>query len=208
VSSPLTLSHDLSDPAQYDAAWPIVSNKQALRVNQAFVHNDAGRLVGRSSPASDMKDLILYHGAGCECVWPGQSLPRWTVWAKRISATEAAVLAINFSNETVPAGSIVVPLDQIFGTQFAGGIGGEAVGDDAGHDAGHDADVPTGCQRVYEQDVWQQEKRTAGAGRVFEYQQPRSRSSTGDDASPWNAPELSRRSSFFAVLTSAAARCA
>ena len=32
VSSPLTLGHDLSNDAEYDAAWPVVSNRDAIMV--------------------------------------------------------------------------------------------------------------------------------------------------------------------------------
>ena len=37
VSSPLTLGHDLSNDAQYDAAWPVISNRDAIRVNQVLL---------------------------------------------------------------------------------------------------------------------------------------------------------------------------
>ena len=80
VSSPLVLSHDLSDDGQYDAAWPIISNRAALAVNQAWDGADPGRLVQQS--AATQGNLTLYHGAGCECVWAGQALPLWSVWAK------------------------------------------------------------------------------------------------------------------------------
>jgi len=36
ISSPLTLGHDLTDDAAYDAAWPVVGNRDAIRVNQAW----------------------------------------------------------------------------------------------------------------------------------------------------------------------------
>ena len=83
VSSPLVLGHDLSDDAQYDAAWPIVSNRMAIAVNQAWGGSDPGRLVKQS--ATQQSNLTVYHGAGCECVWPGQTLPVWTVWGKEPS---------------------------------------------------------------------------------------------------------------------------
>mmetsp|Transcript_27563 Transcript_27563/g.83917 ORF Transcript_27563/g.83917 Transcript_27563/m.83917 type:complete len:358 (-) Transcript_27563:60-1133(-) len=36
VSSPLVLSHDVNDPAVSDAIWPIISNKKAIQINQAW----------------------------------------------------------------------------------------------------------------------------------------------------------------------------
>ena len=57
-------------------------------------------------------------------MWSGQSLPQWTAWAKALNSsssngedvvTEAATLAINFSDETLPAGTITIATDKIFG---------------------------------------------------------------------------------------------
>ena len=112
VSSPLVLGHDLADNETYDAAWPVISNPEAIRVDQMY-DGDAGRLI--ASATEKMTGLTLYHGAGCECVWPGQVLPRWTVWAKRLSSGEAAALAINLSDETLPAGTISIDAAKIFG---------------------------------------------------------------------------------------------
>jgi len=36
VSSPLTLSHDVNNDQIMDAIWPVISNKEALAVNQAY----------------------------------------------------------------------------------------------------------------------------------------------------------------------------
>ena len=118
VSSPLVLGHDLADDAQYDAAWPIISNRAAIEVNQAWAGGDPGRLVAQSAPAEALTNLSLYHGAGCECVWAGQTLPRWNAWAKRLDAagTEAAALAINLGDEPLQAGSIVLDAHDILGT--------------------------------------------------------------------------------------------
>ena len=111
VSSPLVLGHDLADNKTYDAAWPVISNPEAIRVDQAYA-GDAGRLV--ASATKELANLTVYHGAGCECVWPGQVLPQWTVWAKRLSGDEAAALAINLSDETLPAATISIDAAKIF----------------------------------------------------------------------------------------------
>jgi len=114
VSSPLILGHNLADDSQYDQAWPIISNKAALKVNQAWNGVDPGRLITKAN--TSMQNLSLYHGAGCECVWGGQSLPEWTVWGKQldIAGLEAATIAINFSDEVIPAKTITVSARQIF----------------------------------------------------------------------------------------------
>ena len=83
VSSPLVIGHDLADDDTYDAAWPVISNPEVIRVDQAYA-GDAGRLVAKSADSEKLTGIDLYHGAGCECVWPNESLPRWTVWAKRL----------------------------------------------------------------------------------------------------------------------------
>ena len=38
------LGHDLADNETYDAAWPVISNSEAIRVDQAY-DGDAGRLI-------------------------------------------------------------------------------------------------------------------------------------------------------------------
>ena len=133
VSSPLTLGHDLSNDAEYDAAWPVVSNRDAIMVNQVYA-GDAGRLVAESEETLD--NLLLFHGAGCECPYPG-SLPRWAVFAKRLDAgaKSAAAIAINFGNESLPAGSIRLGLEQLFGSPGAVGLAAE-------RDVWRKADVP------------------------------------------------------------------
>lgn len=116
VSSPLILSHDLTNDEQYDAAWPVISNEDAIRVNQAWA-GDPGRLVALAPEEQTITDYEMYHGAACDCVFIG-SLPGWAVFAKRLSNTmapEAAAIAINFGNATLPVGSILVDIMGIFG---------------------------------------------------------------------------------------------
>eukprot|EP00756_Hemistasia_phaeocysticola_P058601 Hpha_TRINITY_DN35248_c0_g1::TRINITY_DN35248_c0_g1_i1::g.145207::m.145207 len=123
ISSPLTLGHDLSDDAAYDAAWPVVSNRDAIMVNQAWA-GDPGRLIATSGEL--LNNLTLFHGAGCECPYQG-SLPRWAVFAKRLDsgAKSAAAIALNFGNESLPAATIQLGLDQLFGSPGAVGLTSE-----------------------------------------------------------------------------------
>lgn len=116
VSSPLTLGHDLSNDQQYDAAWPVISNEDAIRVDQTWA-GDAGRLMALSPKDQYLVDIEHYNGAACECASTG-SMPGWAVFAKRLTetpATEAAAIAINFGNSTLPAGTISVSMSDIFG---------------------------------------------------------------------------------------------
>lgn len=157
VSSPLTLSHDLTDDEAYDRAWPVVGNVEAVRVNQAYA-GDAGRLVAAGKLTADQE---LYHGAGCECVYSG-TLPQWAVFAKRLdgsmaaNANEAAAIAINFSNDTLAAATIAVPLDTLF----------------------KDADGSRGGRwHAVEADVWSGAKRDLGDSVTWQVPQLAARSS-------------------------------
>ena len=161
-------------PRSYDRAWPIVSNVQAVRVNQMYA-GDAGRLVaiGELGPSQD-----LYHGAGCECVYQDR-LPRWAVFAKRLDggagdagsaedASEAAAIAINFSNDTLPAAHVVAQLSDIFG------------------DASPNAEGATDTRMAWkaiETEVWSGQVRELDWG-----------------AGAWQVPPLAARSSFFVTI--------
>jgi hypothetical protein len=48
MSSPLILSFNLTDPARMDRAWPIISNRRVLAVNQRWA-GDPGRRVALSA---------------------------------------------------------------------------------------------------------------------------------------------------------------
>ena len=136
VSSPLILGHDLASDDSYDAAWPIVSNVDAIAIDQESAGKDFGRLVALSHHTFEAE---VYHGSGCECVWLGSTLPTWMVFAKRLDAAakRAAVLAINVGDSSLPSGSISVPLSAIFG-----------VDDSAEHFASD----------ILEYDVWEQDE--------------------------------------------------
>ena len=91
--------------------------------NQAWA-GDAGRLIATSGET--LSNLLLFHGAGCECPYPG-SLPRWAVFAKRLDGPPgktAAAIAINFGNQSLPAGTIQLSLAQLFGAAEEVGPGG------------------------------------------------------------------------------------
>lgn len=170
VSSPLILGHDLSSAESYDAAWPIVSNVDAIAIDQESAGNDFGRLVAVSNHSFKTD---VYHGSGCECVWLGSSLPTWMVFAKRLNAaaTRAAVLAINVGESSLPAGSISVPMSAIFGVDES-------------------ADRFKSVDSILEYDVWRQDESERGPLTAV----------SDEDAPRWSAPELSPQSSYFVTL--------
>jgi len=84
VSAPLYLSLDLTDDAKIDAVWEILSNKEAIAVNQAW-HGHPGRLVKDGGP--------------------------WQLWAKRLADGAQAALLLNRGSSEVD--KVTVPLDML-----------------------------------------------------------------------------------------------
>lgn len=98
VSSPLLLSTSLADDAKMDAIWPIVSNTEAIAINQAWAGHP-GRLVTEGGGGA------AANGA------------TWQVWAKPLSSSDSthAVLALNAGespvNITLPLGLVAIGLE-------------------------------------------------------------------------------------------------
>ncbi len=90
VSSPLTLSFDLANATEYAAYWPIISNTEAIAINQAWA-GEAGHLVAASA---DTWTGPIHHGAVCEVAYNG-TLPLWTVWGKAQPGGGMAAMAVN-----------------------------------------------------------------------------------------------------------------
>ena len=68
ASSPLILGFDMTDDTVMDRVWKIISNKEVIAVNQAFVGGSAGRRVHQSADLSSQvwsKPLALQAGGGC-----------------------------------------------------------------------------------------------------------------------------------------------
>jgi len=119
TSSPLVLGFDLTDEARYREAYPIVSNKLALEINQAWA-GEAGRLV-KQSPGTFVAKTAEHAIDECEqgdlrfC--QNITFPTWQLWAKTLPAlhykdgtnyVRVAVLLINLS-----------PTDQILNFQLS-----------------------------------------------------------------------------------------
>jgi alpha-galactosidase len=92
VSSPLTLSHDLTNDTTMDAVWPIISNREALAVNDAWV-GDAGVLVKKSDEMVPFTNCAWGFNMNCE---HAASM----VWKKQLPDGKMAILLMNNLNIT------------------------------------------------------------------------------------------------------------
>jgi alpha-galactosidase len=90
VSSPLTLSHDLTNDTVVDAVWPVISNREALAVNEAWV-GDAGVLVKMSD---EMQKFDNCHWGFNQFCSHAASM----VWKKELDHGRVAVLLMNNKN--------------------------------------------------------------------------------------------------------------
>ncbi len=81
VSSPLTLSHDLNNATLTDAIWPIVSNTEAIAVNQAWA-GFSGSVFQQATESIKLGDKF-------------EAVPVWQFWYKPVDSTHIAVLLMN-----------------------------------------------------------------------------------------------------------------
>mmetsp|Transcript_19309 Transcript_19309/g.54355 ORF Transcript_19309/g.54355 Transcript_19309/m.54355 type:complete len:385 (+) Transcript_19309:3-1157(+) len=79
VSSPLTLSHDVQDDAVMDELWPIIANKEAIEINQAWAGHSG-------SPFKESTANVTIEG---------QEMPAWQYFYKPIGGGRVAVLMMN-----------------------------------------------------------------------------------------------------------------
>ena len=89
LSSPLVLSLNFSDAAVVDAVWPIITNTDAIGVNQAW----AGSIGGLVHESAD--SVTLQH---CVWIWAGDrncTLPAEQQMYKPLPGGAAAVLVMN-----------------------------------------------------------------------------------------------------------------
>ena len=93
VSSPLTLSHDVSNKTVTDFLWPIISNKEVLEINGAYV-GDSGGLYDSSPDSVNLSDAIF--------LGEGQSvtIPKYVYLYKPIGSKRIAVFLMNASSAT------------------------------------------------------------------------------------------------------------
>ena len=95
ISAPLVIGMDVTDKAAVDAVWPILSNKAAIAVNQAWAGHP-GRLVQED---------------------PEDTQNSWQIWAKAMPGGGQAVFVVNRGTKTV---DVAVPLASVGLTGAAG----------------------------------------------------------------------------------------
>lgn len=84
VSSPLILSHDLTNKTVMDRVWPLISNKDALKVNQAW-DGFSGSVFLQANATVALKDVIQEEAP----------VPVWQMFYKPIGAGQIAVFLMN-----------------------------------------------------------------------------------------------------------------
>eukprot|EP00602_Paraphysomonas_sp_CaronLab_P000574 CAMPEP_0185023338 /NCGR_PEP_ID=MMETSP1103-20130426/6019_1 /TAXON_ID=36769 /ORGANISM="Paraphysomonas bandaiensis, Strain Caron Lab Isolate" /LENGTH=434 /DNA_ID=CAMNT_0027555893 /DNA_START=39 /DNA_END=1343 /DNA_ORIENTATION=+ len=95
VSSPLILSHDTTNDTVSDEIWPIISNTEAIAVNQAW-DGDSGYLFLSSSESVKIlsSPTPALRSSGTRPLRE-EEVGSWQQWSKRLSDTSAAVLLMN-----------------------------------------------------------------------------------------------------------------
>ena len=93
VSSPLVLSFDVANETTLDRVWPIISNADAIAVNQAWAGHPgslagAWMLNGQPNPSKNPKKHATIE-----------------LWAKPVAEHSVAVLIVNNGATVVPGGS-------------------------------------------------------------------------------------------------------
>lgn len=87
TSSPLVLGLDVRDDAVMDAMWPIISNTEAIDINQAWA-GASGTRIAFADTNVRFPFCGSQYASGC-------SAPSWEVWSKPLRAGGAALLVLN-----------------------------------------------------------------------------------------------------------------
>lgn len=90
VSAPLVLGMDLRDEAKLAEVLPIISNTEAMAVNDAWA-GDAGVLAKASAETVTLPNCSWFNKDSCKH-------PAWMVWKKRLPKGKVAVLLMNNAN--------------------------------------------------------------------------------------------------------------
>jgi hypothetical protein len=101
VSSPLILSHDLTNQTVMDRVWPLISNKDALKVNQAW-DGFSGSVFLQANATVTLKDVIQAEAP----------VPAWQMFYKPIGAGQVAVFIMNHAATTA---SLTLPFSAVPG---------------------------------------------------------------------------------------------
>jgi alpha-galactosidase len=120
ASQPLTLSLDLRNATVVDAAWPIITNVEAIAINQAWGGAPGGVL------AESADNVTLPH---CDWPWAGDrncTMPALQTWWKPLPGSTASVLVMNHGD--APR-NVSVDLASVPGLACAAAPGGCTVKD-------------------------------------------------------------------------------
>jgi hypothetical protein len=106
------LGNDLTDTATVEAVWPIISNREALAINEAWA-GDAGTLLKQSKETVHLLNCSWFNNDGCDH-------PAWMVWKKALPKGEVALLLMNnaaaradvsVSWAELPSGTLRCPIE-------------------------------------------------------------------------------------------------
>jgi alpha-galactosidase len=96
VSSPLILSHDVTNATIMDAVWPVIANKEALAVNQAWDGFSGSVFMAA-------QEQVFFKGSA-------GAVPAWQFWNKPVGGGKVAVLLMNHAATTA---TLSLPLAQV-----------------------------------------------------------------------------------------------
>lgn len=97
ISNPLVLAMDLRDTETLDSVWPIITNREAIAVNQQW-YGDSGRLHNESSTSV----MVSNCGSGHAC-----NQPQWMIWSKALlpipgtAESRVAIFLMNNGNASL-----------------------------------------------------------------------------------------------------------
>jgi len=97
VSSPLILSHDTWNDTITDEIWPIISNTEAIAVNQAWA-GESGTIFASSATE------VTFHAASGSRKQIGEAkvesflVPLWQQWSKKVNAETSATAVLVMNN--------------------------------------------------------------------------------------------------------------
>ena len=117
TSSPLVLGLDVRNASVMDGVWDIISNREAIAVNQAYA-GGSGTLLAQANANITFPFCGSQYSSGC-------SVAAWQVFSKPLPSGGAAVLVLNHA--AGPLGAMELPLAGIPG--LAPGASGASVRD-------------------------------------------------------------------------------
>eukprot|EP00978_Attheya_sp_CCMP212_P009832 scaffold23434_cov53-Attheya_sp.AAC.2 len=98
VSSPLILSHDVNDHAESKRIWPLIANKEVLRVNQAYYGDSGGPYHISHSMITLYENLDMTNMAKSSSdniTLSSNQVPSYRYLSKTLGGGQVAVLLIN-----------------------------------------------------------------------------------------------------------------